>query len=170
MARRSRTVYAHSRAGPRCDGSIDPSKIPYGGFSPVRLQEDALLQGPSERPRLTLHSPRPGFSTFLRQADTAIKQGRLEPATASTIPSVLPPSRDRTFPRVLCSARVMLSTGLIATTTRSASLSISYPLRALRAYRIGLYLGETFPALVHVSLWTCHHPYTGESVGPTPPV
>ena len=67
-------------------------------------------------------------------------------------------------PRVLCSARVLLSTGVIATTTRSAPLRGTGRLH-LQAYTPGLAprrppgaAPERFPTLDRCPFERCHHP------------
>ena len=74
------------------------------------------------------------------------------------------PSRTRRCPRVLRSAWVLLSHGILATTTRSASLAVTS-----RLTDSGLCSRpcdhDTFPALDRRPFDWCHHPYAGADAG-----
>jgi hypothetical protein len=94
--------------------SWTPSKIPYGGFSPVRLQATAFQRVPSDL------SFEPSFADFgyavlflpCPWAFARLIAGRPSPSVIG-----------RRSPRALRSAGVLLSLGILATTARSASLA-----------------------------------------------
>ena len=93
-----------------------PSKIPYGGFSPVRLQDSGTDLS------CETSFPVAGFDVSF-SAHSATRS--LTPVGQRHVGTILTSAGHAAAPRVLCSARVMLSLGIIATTARSASLTLT---------------------------------------------
>ena len=91
--------------------SSSPSKIPYGGFSPVRLQTGILPRPSSHLPSL---SARPAF-TPTSWIYTRLKSlSQKEPSSRRCVPGLPSPNTDHPVQRSLAPQRVMLSHRIIA--------------------------------------------------------
>jgi hypothetical protein len=87
------------------------SKIPYGGFSPVRLQTGFQPRSSSNMPSL---SARPAF-TRSRWTYTRLKAvSQREPSSRLSVPGLPSPNTDHPVQRFLAPQRVMLSHRIIA--------------------------------------------------------
>src|SRR5260221_11368548 len=121
--------------------SYAPSKIPYSGFSPVRLKEDTLLPGPAGFHRLTQRSPHSGFSTVF-----PIGGIRCQAGGVWLSPTPWPYSLARPHPPTGPSLQAGYSVPpLIATMTRSADLSRLQGF-ALQGFMPQALVRQTFPA------------------------
>ena len=91
--------------------SSSPSKIPYSGFSPVRLQTGILPRPSSNLPSL---SARPAF-TLTSWTYTRLKAvSQREPSSRLSVPGLPSPNTDYPVQRSLAPQRVMLSHRIIA--------------------------------------------------------
>ena len=145
--------------------SSSPSKIPYVGFSPVRLQTGI-------QPRLSHHDRRLKRKTRLHRHDPGtytwpklrlyapVARGQLWRGGCLNAPVQRPLARQW----VLLSHRVIAYYGLIR---NSRSLPPAYLLRPGGPWPYGLVWAgtERLPDLLCVSVPPCRHPYPGGSSG-----
>ena len=135
-------------------GSVSscPSKVPYGGFSPVRLQDSGTAHSAGERPASLPSLTRPWCTFGYSTADSRWPKGHVgacpRPSSARRCPTGPLLDEGYAVPRVN------------ATTTRSASLTITFSLTD-NGLCLGPHGHETFPALGHQPFAWCCHPYAG---------
>jgi len=100
------------QSGSHGDVSSAPPKIPYSGFSPVRLQAKVCCHQPCpshKRPSLSAKSAYPRALPGLTCPSSLMSLLRTPPALIRYRPASGSLSSDHLGPRALCSGRVMLS-------------------------------------------------------------
>ena len=155
------------RTGSTCVSS-SPSKIPYGGFSPVRLQTGIGIPPRSSPPGSNL-SARPAF---LRHPLAYTRSQFLSPKrvhnyrSGTCVQAVLPPSDANTpVQRSLAPQRFLLSRRLFAyyDLIRASRLHLPAYVLSVRSLPLGLVRtgAETVPNLSRLSVTACHLLYPG---------
>src|ERR1700687_3076858 len=149
---------------PRSSVSSGPSKIPYGGVSPVRLQGSVTARSSSAHP-----SPR--TSLMHRKCWTPLRGGGLPLGqllaghfgSAFALPGAPLPHGSLAPPGLCCP----LASSLLRPDPPVSRTPPTLPL-GLRRRPLA---HETFPALGHRPVSWCHHPYAGadtDCFGPLP--
>ena len=141
--------------------SSSPSKIPYGGFSPVRLQTGYQPWRPSPAQRLTVsarHASAPNQRQLIRH----------HPPSAGA-PMVLSDKKTGSIARTLQSSGPWLASRFCCPTRSSLTMAASEPLGRFRRFMdssngsapVSLFQGrpERFPNLLCSSFPPCRLPY-----------
>ena len=154
-----------------------PSKIPYGGFSPVRLQTEIPPQPSRSPPRLSVARIPPAATAYMRlklvQPASAAHLRAYRNGTGQSDPNRHVGQPPRTVPSrgpwlasgLCCPTRSMLT--MASSETLELTPGLMNSPRGLLVYRPDPTELERFPTFLRASVPSCHPPYPGGSDGCT---